>query len=294
MAGELVLVVEGGLDPDLRRVKGEATDEASEPSLSRSLSGPALGTLLARFRREDVNVELEIDIGEGRSTIRYATLVVAPGTPEDRSLYLLTPLVGESDPPVGAAVQIHLAHERSLHRFRSTVRGVRPIPLGKTLALPLLEIDPPSALEPGQRRRAFRIRPEKTLPVTIGPLLLDQGLPDTFEPFASVSAAATDLSFLGAGLVSDDPRAGLHLAEGMVVLCEIDLGETAGRPELLGIVRRIERVATPSGKERYRIGIEFLRDPSWRRYEPPYERLCEYVMAEERSATRRAKGLGEG
>jgi c-di-GMP-binding flagellar brake protein YcgR len=212
-----------------------------------------------------VNVELEIEAGEGRSTIRYATLVVAPRTPEDRNLHLLAPLAGDSAPPVGAAVQIHFAHERSLHRFRSTVRGVRAIPLGKALALPLLEIDPPSAIEPGQRRRAFRIRPEKALPVTIGPLLLEEGVPETFEPFASVSAAATDLSFLGAGLVSDDERAGLHLAEGMVVLCEIDLGEKAGRSELLGIVRRIERIGTPGGKARFRIGVEFLRDPTWRR-----------------------------
>jgi hypothetical protein len=227
------------------------------------------------------------------STIRYATLVVAPGTPEDRSLYLLTPLVAESAPPVGAAVQIHLAHERSLHRFRSTVRRVRPIPLGKTLVLPFLEIDPPSSLEPGQRRRAFCVRPATALPVTIGPLLLEEGIPETFEPFATVSAAATDLSFLGAGLVSDDPRAGPHLAEGMVVLCGIDLGEKGGRSEFLGIVRRIERVATPGGRDRFRNGIEFLRDPSWRRYEAPYERLCEYVMSQEWAATRRAKGFAE-
>jgi c-di-GMP-binding flagellar brake protein YcgR len=241
-----------------------------------------------------LNVELEIDAGEGRSMIRYATLVVAPGTPEDRSLHLLAPLTGDSAPPVGSGVHIHVAHEGSLYRFRSRILGVRPIGLGETLALPLLEIDPPSAIEPGQRRRAFRIRPEKALSVTIGPLLLGEGIPETFEPFAAISAAATDLSFLGAGLVSDDPRAGLHLAEGMLVLCEIDLGEKAGRSELLAIVRRIERSATPSGRERFRIGIEFLRDPSWRRYEAPYERLCEYVMAEERSATRRAKGFGEG
>jgi c-di-GMP-binding flagellar brake protein YcgR len=247
-----------------------------------------------QIRQEDVNVELEIDAGERRSMIRYATLVVAPRTPEDRNLHLLAPLAGDSAPPVGSGVEIHVAHEGSLYRFRSTVRGVRPIPLGKTLVLPLLEIDPPSAIEPGQRRRAFRIRPEKALPVTIGPLLLGEGIPETFEPFASVSAAATDLSFLGAGLVSDDERAGLHLAEGMIVLFGIDLGEKVGQTELLGIVRRIERSDAPGGKARFRIGVEFLRDPSWRRYEAPYERLCEYVMAQEWAATRRAKGFGEG
>jgi hypothetical protein len=89
------------------------------------------------------------------------------------------------------------------------------------------------------------------------------------------------------------PVPNVLVLEGMVVLCEIDLGETEGRPELLGIVRRIQRAGT-GGKERYRIGIEFLRDPSWRRYEPPYERLCEYVMAQERAAGRRAKGWGRG
>jgi hypothetical protein len=72
------------------------------------------------------------------------------------------------------------------------------------------------------------------------------------------------------------------------------ISENLGHPELLGIVRRIERSGTAGGRERFRIGIEFLRDPSWPRYEAPYERLCEYVMAEERSVTRRAKGFGEG
>jgi c-di-GMP-binding flagellar brake protein YcgR len=197
--------------------------------------------------------------------IRHATLVVAPRSAENRNLHLLAPLAGDSGPPVGSGVQIHVAHEGSLYRFRSTILGVRPIGLGKSLALPLLEIDPPSAIELGQRRRAFRIRPEKALSVTIGPLLLREGIPETFEPFTSVSAAATDLSFLGAGLVSDDERAGLHLAEGLVVLSGIDLGEEARQTELLGIVRRIERTDAPGGKARVRIGVEFLRDPTWRR-----------------------------
>lgn len=184
-------------------------------------------------------------------------------------------------------------------RFGTVCAGPSALPLEGVADLPCLLFTMPERFELDQRRRYFRVEPERPLVAQLQ--VLPPPVEDADEPVSlapsiapapgrSLAVRISDLSFSGAGLVLEGESPDDLQPAGRVLL-QLHGDGLPQSIALSGLVRRLNTVPCGRGRQETRLGIEFVIEEQSDRLGTHL--LRQYVMAQQRQLLARRSSDAE-
>jgi hypothetical protein len=167
-----------------------------------------------------------------------------------------------------------------------------PVAGGGTLDTALFSL--PSELRVGQRRRAFRIDLQNSLPVEVEAVDVNADVSVWFANSKGSSGSSgqmIDLSFSGARIIGNPGEFVGEFPKGAMVRCRVFFPDEPAPVSVLGMVRRRDTKLVDRQTYQDEIGVEFAISPEADR--DALEKIRQYVLKEQRSVlARRTQGAG--
>jgi hypothetical protein len=291
---------------DFQLLVGMATRSELTGQPHRAFDGPVtkLNSSLANYTidySEDIqnivnnlvtheeDVYLRLPAGDGRHKVYHATVLELPRGSQRRDLSLTSSCLFHHDARIGQDVSVLFIRHGRLLQFQSLVQAHSQAFVGKSAYLPLLQVDVPNKITPGQRRDAFRIVPDTEVTGSIRSPLVLKG-PGKSEKRQVVPFVVRDLSFTGARVEIQSNTLLSGFRWGREVECNFELPEPHGTVKVVAVVHRLDLYPKKRAVKCAQLGIEFIRE----RQKVPHgmEIIRQYVLDQERLTLKRRTELG--
>ena len=242
-------------------------------------------SFLVFLRKVEGDVHVEIPQQDDRLETRTGLLLEQFTFEDQRALRINLNL--EHGPAglleVGQKVTSYVGvHDRSLEMDLEFL-GSEDYPVAGGAMLTTAVFSLPAELKVGQRRRAFRIDLNTTVPVEVEAIEEDYTSTLWFgdeELGTGAAGQLVDLSFSGARIIGDDNEFCSTFPENTRVRCRIFFPDEPAPLQVLGVVRRSRSKLVDRDTYQDELGVEFLVSPDIERHS--LDIIRKYVLKEQR------------
>ncbi len=292
-AGRLQLLIGLAKCNELEGKAGETYSDSTSVA-SKRLSGYAIDfpedvrNIVNGLVNHEEDVYLRVPSTDGRHKVYHATVIGYAKKGSERELTLTCPCLENDRHKIGDDLAVIFFRRGRLLQFQSQVTGTTRAHVGKSFSLPLVRMEVPTRIMPGQRRDAFRIVPDAEITGKIRSPLVLKG-DGSGEKKQVVPFVVRDLSFTGARMEIHSNTLVSGFRWGREVVCTFDLPDPYSSVELVGVVHHLDLFPKKRTVRSVQMGIEFIRGSQ--NAPEGLERVRKYVLDQERLTLKRRTEL---
>jgi c-di-GMP-binding flagellar brake protein YcgR len=267
----------GGVD----NYRGQPVGQVIQPPGEAVEAPEEIARILAETRAEERTLMVRLAEEGAECRLHHATaLDVTPESKRGALTFTSACLLGSDFTFArGRELIVVLLHEERVLQFRSRVAGVSHVTVDEGMHLPVLTVEAPARLEPGQRREAFRVVPPQRL---LGRIRSRSAEGRDKGKGQHQSIVVLDLSSTGARVAIAENTLLSCFRWGCEVVCELKLPEAYGVAEVRGVVQRMLLYPDQKRKRKAHLGIEFARGDETS--ERGLDKIRRYVAEQQREA----------
>ncbi len=261
--------------------RGQPRGQIIEPAGSSIEAPERIARILAGVRHREETLMIRLEEEGLDSRLHHATALDVVPEGKRGALTLTSPCLLSSDYTFarGRELTVVLLYEDGVLQFNSPVAAVSHLEVEPGMQLPVLTVEAPVCLEPGQRREAFRIVPPIRLLGHIRSLNVTGS--KKAQP-RTISIAVLDLSSTGARVAIAENTLLSSFRWGSEVICDLRLPDAYGVAEVKGIVQRILLYPDQKRQRKAHLGIEFVKGDE--DFDRGLEKVHRYVADQQREA----------
>jgi hypothetical protein len=268
------------------RLPAESSESARENSdpdpFPKIIESPgAIQMLLRQLAQDRRDVHLKLKEAKGAFSLHHATLLGLSDKTVQPSLLLSSSYFGQNDQQLDKDTRIGVVftERNQVLEFTSPVSGISQIFIGETARLPVLHLNFPQRIVPGQRRRSVRIAPSSPIKGWVRPHEASRGeaRPNTQR---HTPIQVKDLSVTGARLTLKNGVMVSKFKWGCRVLCRLELPEPFGPVQVKGVVQRLSFAKDRHSAPTVHVGIDFIEDE--RSLNVSLRKIHDFLIAQQR------------
>jgi c-di-GMP-binding flagellar brake protein YcgR len=261
--------------------RGQPRGLIIEPA-GRGIEAPEqIARILAGVRQREETVMIRLEEEGMDARLHHATVLDVAPEGKGGALALTSPCLLSSDYTFarGRKLTVVLLYEDGVLQFQSPIATVSHLEVDAGMHLPVLTVQAPTCLEPGQRREAFRIVPPIRL---LGQIRSLNAAGSKKAQSRALSIAVLDLSSTGARVALAENTLLSSFRWGCEVVCSLRLPDAYGVAEVKGVVQRILLYPDQKRQRKAHLGIEFVKGDE--DFDRGLDKVCRYVADQQREA----------